>query len=113
MLDSPPICHKHDFLMGYKRVVCNTGGPGFDSTMKRFFYNYYYQLQQATFSILKIATLAFQHAIEMPADSYIKIVQFIMQYTMSNGLFGVYLYGFSIINVDENDETSGCNSLTG
>ena len=28
MLDSLPTCHKQDFLMGYKHVVCNTGGPG-------------------------------------------------------------------------------------
>ena len=25
------------FLMGYKRVVCNTGGPVFDSTLQHFF----------------------------------------------------------------------------
>ena len=29
MLDSPPTCHKHAFLMGYKHVVCNTGGSTF------------------------------------------------------------------------------------
>ena len=37
MLDSPPTWHKLDFLMGYKHVVCNTGGPGFDSTLQHFF----------------------------------------------------------------------------
>ena len=37
MLDSPPTWHKHDFLMDCKHVVCNTGGPGFDSILQHFF----------------------------------------------------------------------------
>ena len=39
MLDSPPTCHKHNCLMGYQ-YNCNTGGPGFDSTLKNFFHIY-------------------------------------------------------------------------
>ena len=49
MLDSPPTWHKHDFLMGYKHLVCNTGGPRFDSALQHFFSYIYSQL----FSILK------------------------------------------------------------
>ena len=55
MLDSPPTWHKLDFLMGYKHVVCNTGGPGFDSTLQHFFSLYvgnFFQFQ-------KVAILAF------------------------------------------------------
>ena len=34
MLDSSPTCLKPNFLMRYKHVACNTGGPGFDSALK-------------------------------------------------------------------------------
>ena len=54
MLDSPPTCHKHNCLMGYKHVVCNTGGPGFDSTLQHFF-----SYMQANFSILKSSNFSF------------------------------------------------------
>ena len=53
MLDSPPTYHKHNCLMGYKHV-CNTGGPRFDSTLKRFFI-----YVGKFFKLSKIATFRF------------------------------------------------------
>ena len=37
MLDIPQVCHKHDFLVDYKHVACNTGGSEFDYSLKHFF----------------------------------------------------------------------------
>ena len=48
MLDSPPTWHKLDFLMGYKHVVCNTGGTGFDYTLQHFIIMFYSVQNQCT-----------------------------------------------------------------
>ena len=56
ILNSLPTCHKHNCLMGYINIImCNTGGPGFNSTLKWFSHNYIY----VTFSVLKNSNFSF------------------------------------------------------
>ena len=92
MLDSPPTCHKHGFLIGYKRVVRSIGGPGFDSSLKHFFH-----ICRQLFSILKNSTFSFLTCYR-DACGYIKKVWIVDN--AINTLFGVHLYGFVIVDME-------------
>ena len=85
----PIVSHKHGFLMGYKHAVCNTGDSRYDSSLKRFFIyvGNFYNSENSNFSFLTCYS---------DACRYIKI--WIVDNAI-NTWFGMFLYGFEIVNV--------------
>ena len=79
--------------MGYKHAVCNTGGPGFNSTLELFFHicSQLFNSKNSNFSFLTCYRDAYR---------YIKKVWIVDNAINAfNRLFGMSLYGFTIVNV--------------
>ena len=92
----------------YHQHACNTGGPGFDSTLKCFFH-----ICRQLFSLLKNSNFSFLTWYR-DAYGYIKKV-----YQVDNAINAPYravwhiFYGLAIVKVGWNNETSDCNSQMG